>query len=596
MKKHKADSSRIIDTSKWIGLSILDGVLYTMFLIVVEFSNLDDLKNLRASSLIKQLCILGGNVQVKWNKTLQAAYTRGIDLKHSMQAVLDRRIPACDTMLNYKCKLPLFIKEATLYKDTVQKVNDWWEPSAILAHAKSVSVDKEAEFLKKKERGVYAVHLALRGMLKYNIYRKRLYLKRREFELLVDHTPDINAIFTETYVATRSVLNYAKTPLIYLVTSKIKKEDVGVAYMMMDVLLSHSGILVNSGPEVHRVREANALTNAELITKETTFGIRCLHFWQKYDFFPMPLLKRWIRHPHFRLDIRCAEGGTMLFCAIQYHLNDVVTLLLERGASVKTTIHPIREVFGKRRVGYNVLHWAICYNFSLEAFQKHIPEDEFQTLLHQHTGDGDSLLDIAEDTDVCDANLKIMMDAQPPLRSKTQGNMMHWLAMDKPFHWKTLVQHPNAALMCNQRDSRGWLPVMEESLYHGNYPNLTAALYRLTAEKDAVTQRRGFNVFHQCARFNRFKIMKKLYKVLRRDHTERTVKPLFLGMMHRPSLTGRKGTPLEFAALHCTVKWFAFVSTYGNDSIAKDTPSGIKLSTKQAYLNRIFFSSSNCEK
>lgn len=588
MKKQKADSSSIIDPSKWIGLSILDGLLYTMFLIVVEFCNVDDLKNLRASSLIKQLCILGGNVQVKWNKTLQAAFTRGINVKSSMQAVLDRRIPSSDTMLNYKCKLPLFIKEATLYDEAVQKVNDWWEPSAILAHAKSVSVDKEAEFLEKKERGVYAVHLALRGMLKYNAHRKRLYLKRREFELLVDHTPEINAIFTDPYVATKRVLNYAKTPLIYLVTSKIKKEALGVAYMMMDVLLSHPGILVNSGPEVRRVRETNALTSTEewkLITKETTFGIRCLHVWQKYDFFPMPLLKRWICHPHFRLDIRCAEGGTMLFCAIQYHLNDVVALLLERGASVKTTIHPIREVFGKRRVGYNVLHWAVCYNFSLEAFQKHIPEDEFQTLLHQHTGDGDSLLDIAEErlTDVRDGNLKIMMDAQPPLRSKTQGNMMHWLAMEKPFHWKTLVQHPNAALMCNQRDNRGWLPVMEESLYYGNYPNLTAALYALTAEKDAVTQRCGFNVFHQCARFNRFQIMKKLYEVLRRDHTERSVKPLFLGMMHRPCLTSRKGTPLEFAAVHCTVKWFAFV--YGNDSIAGE-PSRIKLLTKQAYLNR----------
>ena len=424
-------------------------------------------------------------------------------------------------------------------------------------------------------------------MLKYNAHRKRLYLKRREFELLVDHTPDINAIFTDTYVATRTVLNYAKTPLIYLLTSKIKKEALGVAYMMMDVLLSHSDILVNSGPEVRRVLYVDGVDDEteewNLITTETTFGIRCLHFWQKYDFLPMPLLKRWMRHPHFRLNIRCAEGGTMLFCAIKYHLNDVVALLLERGASVKTTIHPIREVLGKRRVGYNVLHWAVCYNFSLEAFQKHVPEDEFQTLLHQHTGDGDSLLDIAEDTDVRDANLKIMMDAQPPLRSKTQGNMMHWLAMDKPFHWKTLVQHPNAALMCNQRDSRGLLPIMEESLYYGNHPNLTAALYALTAEKDAVTQRRGFNVFHQCARFNRFQIMKKLYEVLRREHTERTVKPLFLGMMHRPCLTGRKGTPLEMAAVHCTVKWFAFV--YGNDSIAGE-PSRIKLLTKQAYLNR----------
>ena len=598
MKKQKTDSSSIIDSSKWNGLSILASgrlgsnvVLYTMFLIVVEFSNLDDLKNLRASSLIKQLCNLGGNLQVKWNKTLQAAFTRG-DLKSSMQAVLDRRIPACDTMLNYKCKIPLFIKEATLYDQAVQKVNDWWvhNNAGNLAHARSVSLDKEAEFLKKKERGVYAVHLALRGMLKYNAYRKRLYLKRREFQLLVDHTPDINAIFPEKYVASKKVLNYAKTPLIYLLTLKIKKEDDVNAHMMMDVLLSHSDILVNSGPEVRRVRETNALTNTEewkLVARETTFAIRCLKHWRKHNFSNyMPFLNRWMRHPHFRLDIPCADGGTMLFCAIQYQLHSVVTLLLERGASIKPTIHPIHEVLGKRRVGYNVLHWAVVHNFSLEAFQTY---DVFQRLLHQHTGDGDSLLDVAREenrmTDVRDANLKIMMDAQPPLRSKTQGNMMHWLAMDKPFHWKTLVQHPNAALMCNQRDNRGWLPVMEESLYYGNYRNVTAALYALTAEKDAVTQRRGFNVFHQCARFNRVQIMKTLYEVLRRIHTERTVKPLFLDMMHRPCLTGRKGTPLQIAAVHCTVKWFEFMqrNVVGWHEGKKETV--IKLMTKQKYLN-----------
>tara|TARA_Y100000741_G_scaffold344016_2_gene308263 strand:+ start:801 stop:2996 length:2196 start_codon:yes stop_codon:yes gene_type:complete len=529
-------------------------ICYQMFMQIVSFLDPKSLNCMVASSWIKQLSALHGEVH-PWDNAIGAiAPTDRIAQRITSLYFAKQR----KTLLYYQCRWNGLIRgECKHLNDAVQKINASWVKHRLHHRhlALSTMPARKQEYQTNLSLGRYALHQLVR------LFDAYLYPSGATWDRVVRWQENPNAALMEAVFVDHS-------PLYLFLTRRWEKQQHVIRGLQS--FLQHPLLNVNNcylALKNKTVRQEGLLHRLLSVWKEKKVIIQQ----------QIAIVETLVQDPRFQINATqkivrmflhdvvtrlSTDGMSLLFLAVLHNMPHIVAVLLKNQASTACTVSC--KLQGKDQYGYNILHWTVLLNPKIVTIiHEHVSSEEWKRLIQERTKDGKHVLDILfEISDMywidqyslqaVPCLLEGIAHADPPLLfapthdkySFQGGNMMHWLAqmnVEKinvpPSLWSHYNIHGNA-------------PIHTRYIYQwANYIHQKAFAYVLhqTPQKN-IQSTNGDNVLHRCAAYNQSRMTNTVFK-----NVERSV---FVTMLEQENKDGL--TPMSMAT---NIVWFRKVRT-----------------------------------